>query len=315
MQRTQRVDEEALLPCNRMRSHHGVDASYARASLVLGFQTVQSFRNRRRQLLIRERCVDEDSIPADVRALKHIQEYEAWWLLVRTAIHVPRYRSGTRRVNVAKSGVTDAVVCDVDLRTVWEIRSSWENYQRSEVFAEVYGGGDGQVFEVLRAKSDDFALGYEESDFVFYLRPKAAELDAGDLRARGRCQAFDVDTWEAEVGEGWISVFGMFEMVEGFKRRIFPAGREAGEVMGILRLCISKSEKKYSVIRTFADAKCLPSSCSTRDRGPEPLLRPSTAGSTMARGILQYVCTRRRSQWQMMVKSGNQMVLIYTPQE
>lgn len=51
-------------------------------------------------------------------------------------------------------------------------------------------GGYWQVFEVLGAEYDDFALSYEEGDLVFGSRRVVAGLDNGDYRACGGCQMF-----------------------------------------------------------------------------------------------------------------------------
>ncbi len=80
----------------------------------------------------------------------------------------------------------------MDLGGVWKVGSEWEDSQWAEVSAEVDGGGDWQVFEVLGAESDNFTSGYKEGDFVLCLIGETAELDAGDHRAGGGCQVFDV---------------------------------------------------------------------------------------------------------------------------
>ena len=98
---------------------------------------------------------------------------------------MPGHRIGTWCVDVAESGVANAIVHDVDLGRTWKVGSEWMDDWWAEVFAETDDGRDWQVFEVLGAESDDFALGYKESEFVFCLTREAAQLDAGDHRACG----------------------------------------------------------------------------------------------------------------------------------
>lgn len=167
-----------------MGPHDGVNASCASASFMLRFQPMQPFRDGPRQLLIRLRRINENSVPTDVGALEHVQEDESRWLRVRTAIHVPGHRRGPRSINVAESGVANAIVCDMNLGGMRKVGTGWKDGQRPEVPAEVEDGGDGQqIFEVLGAESDNFALRDEEGEFVFCLRCEAAELDARDLGA------------------------------------------------------------------------------------------------------------------------------------
>lgn len=121
---------------------------------------------------------------------------------------------------------------DVDLGRVSKVGPEWKDDCWAEVFAEIDKGGDWNVFEVLRAESDDFALGYEEGDLVFYLTHKAAELDASDHGACGRREIHDLSAC-VEIGKGWISVFGMFVMLKGFEHGIFVVGSPAGEVLWV----------------------------------------------------------------------------------
>ena len=73
---------------------------------------------------------------------------------------MPVNGSGSRCVEVTKSVVTTAIVCDVDLGMVRKVGTTGEDDERAEVLAKVDNGGDWQVFEVLGAESDDFAFGY-----------------------------------------------------------------------------------------------------------------------------------------------------------
>lgn len=83
---------------------------------------------------------------------------------------MPGHRSGSQCVAVAKSGITRAVMCDMDLGTVWKVGPEWEDDQWAKVVAKLNDGGDWQVFEVLRAESNDFALSYKEGKFILCLR-------------------------------------------------------------------------------------------------------------------------------------------------
>ena len=100
---------------------------------------------------------------------------------------MPGHTSGTQCVAVAKPVVTSTVVCDMDLGGVRDVGPEWEDSQWAEVSAEVDGGGDWQISEVLGAESDNFTLGYKQGDFVLCLAGEAAKLDAGDYRAGGGC--------------------------------------------------------------------------------------------------------------------------------
>ena len=80
---------------------------------MLRFQPMQSFRDRPRQLFIRLRRINKNSVPTDVGALEHVQEDESRWLRVRTAIRMPGHRRGPRSIDVAKSGVANA--CHISL--------------------------------------------------------------------------------------------------------------------------------------------------------------------------------------------------------
>ena len=150
---------------------------------MLSLQPMQALRISRRQLPIRLRRIDEDGVATDIRALEHVQEHEARGLRICRAVGMPGHGGRTGGIAIAQSRVFGAVVRDVDLGAVREVGAEREDGRRAEVRAEVDGGGDGQVFEVLGAESDDLALGYEEGDFVFRLGRQAAELDAGDYGA------------------------------------------------------------------------------------------------------------------------------------
>lgn len=121
---------------------------------------------------------------------------------------------------------------DMDLGRVSKVGPEWKDDWWGEVFAEIDKGGDWNVFEVLRAESDDFALGYEEGDHVFYLTHKAAELGASDHGACGGREMHDLSAY-VEIEKGWISVFGMFVMLKGFEHEIFVVGSPAGEVLWV----------------------------------------------------------------------------------
>lgn len=110
-----------------MGSYDGVNASCASASFMLRFQPMQSFRERPRQLFIRLRGINENSVPTDVRALEHVQEDESRWLRVRTAIHMPGHRRGPRGIDVAESGVANAIMCDMDLGEMRKVGTGWED--------------------------------------------------------------------------------------------------------------------------------------------------------------------------------------------
>lgn len=132
------------------------------------------------------------------------------------------------------------------------------------VLAEVDDGAEWQVFEVLGAESDDFASGCEEGESIFYLKREAAELDTGDHRASG-VQWLMWALEKIEIGEGWISVLGMFVILEGLHGRIMMKIL-AGKVLWVLHLGISRGETEEGVTHTFADASCLFSSCPARSR-------------------------------------------------
>ena len=129
----------------------------------------------------------------------------------------------------------------MDLGTVGKVRSQLEDDWWAEVFAEVNDGGYWQVLEALGAENDDLPLSYEEGDLVFGLRREVAQLDAGDHRACGGCQMLDVGA-RGEIRQIWISVFGMFVMLERFGQWIFMVGGPAGKVVRILDHRISRAE-------------------------------------------------------------------------
>ena len=112
---------------------------------------------------------------------------------------------------VLKSGVISSTVHGVIGKVGSKLKVDWW----AEGFAEVDDRGYWQVREVLRAEYDDFALSYEEGDRVFGLRRVVAGLDAGGHRACRRCQVFD-ERARGGIGQSWISVFGMFVVLEWF---------------------------------------------------------------------------------------------------
>ena len=131
----------------------------------------------------------------------------------------------------------------MDLGAVGKVRSQLEDDWWAEVFTEVDDRGYWQVLEVLGAENDDLPLGYEEGDLVFCLGGEIAKLDAGDHRACGGCQLLAVGS-RGEIRQSWISVSGMFAMLEWFGQWIFMIGGPARKVVGILDHRISRAETK-----------------------------------------------------------------------
>ena len=84
---------------------------------------------------------------------------------------MPGYRGGSGCVAVAQSGITSAVMCDMDLGIVWKLGSKREVGKGAKVFCRSRRREEiGKFLESWEPERDDFALGYEEGDFVFHLR-------------------------------------------------------------------------------------------------------------------------------------------------
>lgn len=130
----------------------------------------------------------------------------------------------------------------MDLRAVWKVGSLRKDDRWAIVFAEVDDRGDWQVFKVLGAESDDLALGYKEGEFIFCFICEATELNAGNHRACGGGQMLDMGA-RFEIGEVWISVFGMFVVLEGFRQGTIVVGRPVGEVLWILGRWFSRVQQ------------------------------------------------------------------------
>ena len=107
------------------------------------------------------------------------------------------------------------------------------------------------MFEILGREDEDFALGYEEGEFVFCFRCEGAELDAGDDGACGRGQMLDVGV-RGEMGEGWISVFGVLVVLERFEWGVDMVGGPAGNVLGVLHSRFSRVEANRVITQTLA---------------------------------------------------------------
>ena len=128
---------------------------------------------------------------------------------------MPGHGIGTQRVAILESGVAGSIVRHMDLGAIGKVGSELMDDGWTEVRAEFNERGYWQVLEVLGAENYDLPLSYEEGELVFGSRREVAQLDAGDFRACKGCQMLDVSA-RGEIRQSWISVFGMFVMLERF---------------------------------------------------------------------------------------------------
>ena len=173
---------------------------------------------------------------------------------------MPRHRGDALCVDVAKSSVIVTIVCYVDLRAIREVWSERMDDWWAEILAKVDDRGYGQVFEVLGTENDDLSLGNEKGELVFRLTCKFAKLDVGDNRTCRRRQVLDVGA-QAKIRKIWISVFGMFVMLEGFEGGNFLLWSPAWNVVGILGHWVSGIKPYLCTTQTLMAEGCRLSSC------------------------------------------------------
>lgn len=118
--------------------------------------------------------------------------------------------------------------------TLWA-SASGVDVVTAKVAAELEGVGDGEVCEVLVTESNDLALSHKQGELVLASIREGAELDTSDLGTNAGGQLLDLGALLQEIGEGWVSIETMLDVLEGFPRRVFLAVVPGREIMRVLR--------------------------------------------------------------------------------
>lgn len=191
-------------------------------------QPLQPLPERRTQPLIRLRLIREDRVPTRIRHIQRIQERRPRRLVLVRHITVP---GNTVRPVIEKgleALILRAAVHEVHFRKALGGAGGGVDVQASEVFDVVERGLNGEFGEVLVPEGDDFLLGDEEGEFVLAGVGKGGKLDAFDFGADGGGDVLDGGALGEEMGEGWVGVFAVFGVGEGFE-----GGVSGGEGEGV----------------------------------------------------------------------------------
>lgn len=104
----------------------------------------------------------------------------------------------------------------------------------AKVASEIEGFLDRQIRKVLISKGNDLSLGDKESELVLSGGSEFAQLDTCDFGADGWSELLNLRALHQQVFEGGIGILPVFNMSEGFKRRVFLVIIPSREVVWIL---------------------------------------------------------------------------------
>lgn len=132
-------------------------------------QSMQSLLQWLRQTVVRLNLVAEKGVSSNLWLVKDIQERNAGSLLLIGDIGVPRNGA----VAISEEGVKfraslSVAMHDVKLREAFGRARCGVDVVTAEVTAEIEGFLKGEIGEILVTESDDFALGNEECEPVFF---------------------------------------------------------------------------------------------------------------------------------------------------
>ena len=147
---------------------------------------------------------------------------------------MPRDGGGTLREYFLISIVPCTAMHQVDFRLTGGAPAGGMDMEATEIAGEIEGLWDGEVGEVLITEDEDFALGRKEGELIFTGGGESAELNVGDDSTDGGGYVFGLDVGGEKVGEGLVGVVAMFDVHEGFQRRIFLFMVPRGEVVRVL---------------------------------------------------------------------------------
>jgi hypothetical protein len=122
----------------------------------------------------------------------------------------------------------------VDFRiTLWR-SARGVDMMPAKVASKIEGLLDRQVGEVLVSEGNDLSLGDKESQLVLPGGSEFAQLDTCNFGADGWSELLDLRALHQQVFEGGIGILPVFNISEGFERRVFLVMIPSRQVVWIL---------------------------------------------------------------------------------